>query len=172
MIVRTVTDFPYLKPGYGYIPETPETLFAVVGSGIVVTLYDSRVRLGGMTYYCFPCREPEKPSTSYYAAPAIISLIQEMLSLGACREDIEAQIFGGACNPEHELYQADIHEQNARIGMEILDKQNISVTSQEVGGKRGRKIGFNTGTGETAVIKINSIRSVDWYPQSFVNFLE
>jgi chemotaxis protein CheD len=50
------------------------------------------------------------------------------------------------------------------IARKILAKERINITSEDVGGEKGRKIVFNTHTNEMAVIKVDKLRTVDWYP--------
>ena len=165
MIIRKQTSLPFINPGYGFVPDEPTRLCAVIGSGVVVTLFDREKRVGGIGYFFRPYREPGKPSTAVYAAPAIISIIRILSDQGSKVANMEAQIFGGAFNLEHKNYEARLHDLNAQTSIELLEKQNIVITGKDIGGTRGRKIGFNTNTGETAIAKINRIRNSDWYPQ-------
>lgn len=117
-----------------------------------------------MTHYARPRREPGRPSTTHYAAPAIVWLVQCFLDAGSERQTLEAQIFGGASCTNAPGFSADIHNQNVQVGLEILDKQGVRVSSMDVGGERGRKIAFDTTSGESAVVRAAEIRAEDWYP--------
>jgi chemotaxis protein CheD len=46
----------------------------------------------------------------------------------------------------------------------ILERQGISVTSEDVGGTKGRKLIYNTETNEAVVLKVERLREEDWYP--------
>jgi len=130
----------------------------------VVTLFDADRRLGGMAHYTRPLRERNRPSTALYAAPAIVWLVRCFLGRGARPEQLEAQVFGGAANGDAPGYVADRHHQNVQVGLELLDKQGIHISTMDVGGHRGRKVVFDTGNGESAVVRVSRIRADDWYP--------
>ena len=53
------------------------------------------------------------------------------------------------------------------ISRKILAKQGIPVVSEDVGGRKGRKIVFNTQTNEIAVLKVGHLRKADWYPYEY-----
>jgi len=174
MIPRKTPTLPFISPGHVFMSSEPQRLWAVAGSSMVVTLFDRRRKIGGMTHYCRPYREPDKPSTAIYAAPAIISLVKMFLNNGSKKENLEAQLYGGSY---HFLYQnslrpnfqgrneiTKIHENNSKIGFELLETQDIPIVGMDVGGPRGRKVGFNTFTGETVIVKVDIIRGPDWYP--------
>lgn len=137
----------------------------VVGSGIALTLYDRRRQLGGMTHYCRAKREEGSRSTAMYAAPAIFALVKMLVDSGSRIEDLEAQLYGGASNPKGRHFERGLHERNIQIGFELLNKYRIKVVGVDVGGYRGRKVGFHSATGEVAIAKVNNIRNHDWYPQ-------
>jgi len=136
----------------------------VTGSSIAITVFDPRRQIGGMTHYARPRRESGRPSTAIYAAPAIVWLVRSFLRDGSEREQLEAQIFGGAVRTDAPRFVPGIHHQNAQVALELLDKQGVRVSSMDVGGERGRKIVFDTLTGESAVIRAADIRAEDWYP--------
>ncbi|MGK5094503.1 chemotaxis protein CheD [Deltaproteobacteria bacterium TL4] len=165
MILRRSPNIPFIYPGYSFLPSQPVQLWTILGADVAVTLFDRRLKKGGMTHYSQPYRERGKPSTAIYAAPAIVSLVKMFLDSGSQKKDLEAQIFGGASNPNHQAYHENLHENNVKIGFELLETQDIPVVSMEVGGNRGRKVGFHTYTGETVIVKCNHIREADWYPQ-------
>ncbi|MDJ0839135.1 MAG: chemotaxis protein CheD [Acidobacteriota bacterium] len=162
---RSEPSRTFIKPGFGLVPQQPGKLWTVVGSSIAVTLFDARRRVGGMTHYSRPIRQPEYPSTAFYAAPAIVWLVRQFLQSGSEARHLEAQVYGGASSEDAPYFVPDLHHHNARVGLEILEKSGIMVSSMDVGGYRGRKIVFNTLTGESAVIKVSHIRDHDWYPQ-------
>ena len=45
----------------------------------------------------------------------------------------------------------------------LLADYQIEVLTRDVKGQYGRKVVFNSGTGEILVTKINEIRKDDWY---------
>ncbi|MFZ5570557.1 MAG: chemotaxis protein CheD [Thermodesulfobacteriota bacterium] len=153
----------FVKPGYVYVPAEPTQLRSVAASGIVVTMYDRRRNLGGMGHYIRPVRE-RGLSTAVFAAPALAALTSMFLETGSEIPDLETHFYGGAVNRQAAGYAPGVSEENVRVGLEILAKMNIGITSRDVGGERARKIVFHTGTGEIMLAKVEAVRASDWYP--------
>lgn len=154
----------FVEPGFICLPPKELTLYAVAGSGIVVTLYDRLREIGGMSYFYRPVRPDKKDNKPIYALPSITGIISMFLDAGSVKENLEAQVFGGADNHNVAGYQPNIAAENIRAVFTILKLKNIQVSSFDVGSERGRKIAFNSRTGETMVAKVNKIRAKDWYP--------
>jgi chemotaxis protein CheD len=86
-----------------------------------------------------------------------------MIENGSQMSSLEAQIFGGSNHPDLPL-QHDVGQENILIAQKILKKKGIGLVSQDVGGLKGRKIVFDTGTNQIAVLKVDKLRKEDWYP--------
>ncbi|MGE4290998.1 MAG: chemotaxis protein CheD [Desulfovibrio sp.] len=162
---QVVANEYMLGAGCICLPAKSARVCTVVGSGAVVTVWDSRRRRGGMTHYARPYREPDKRSTAMYAAPAIVTLVRMLLEGGSSPADLEAHLFGGASNPDMAGHREGLAEDNVRVGLELLEKLQVRRVQRDVGGTRGRKVVFNTGTGEVILAKVERIRASDWYPQ-------
>lgn len=154
----------FVEPGFICLPPKELTLYAVTGSGIVVTLYDRLRKIGGMSYFYRPVRPDKSDNKPVYALPAITGILNMFLESGSVKENLEAQVFGGADNPKIGGYRPSIAAENIRAVFTILKQKEIVVSSFDVGSERGRKIAFNSFTGETVVAKVNKIRAKDWYP--------
>lgn len=83
-----------------------------------------------------------------YGNVAIVQLFQKMLDLGAKKEDIVCKIFGGAevLGEQHSVF--NVGQRNIEIAYKFVGDLGVSVVSSSTGGKQGRKIHYNTGTGE------------------------
>jgi chemotaxis protein CheD len=151
-----------LEPGFVVFPPTPTLISTVLGSCVAISLYDRKRKIGGMNSFQFPIIRERHRATTRYGNVAIITLIQMMIADGSRCKDMEAQIFGGAHN--RSLSSQNIGMENIRIARRILAKERISVTSEDVGGEKGRKIVYSTHTNEAAVFKVDKLRQSDWYP--------
>jgi chemotaxis protein CheD len=152
----------FLKPGYIFVPEEPHIISAVVGSSVAVSLFDRKKRAGGMNLFHFPLITERRNATALYGNVATLTLVTLMLGQGSRSDDLEAQIFGGAFS--RDASDKDIGRENISVARRVLAKKRISVISEDVGGEKGRKIIFNTFTHEIAVLKVDALRSADWYP--------
>ncbi len=160
---QAVTKKFFLEPGYVCVPYEPMHLASVIASGVVVTIFDLERKRGGMCVYTHPKRINEQ-STASFAAPSIASLVSMFGDIEQIRGNLEAHICGGAINSSSKYYIPGQSEDNIRVGCEILDKYKIDIVGKDVGGSKGRKIVFHSGTGEIFIAKVSKIRKTDWYP--------
>ena len=143
--------------------EDPAFLCAVCGNGVIVTLRDRVLCIGGMAHVVYAKIEPQDRPTNFYVDHALHSLFKVLSDLGSSSgRHFEAQIFGGG-------HQNGLGKKRAedcvRKIRKILRDRKISIISEDVGGTLGRKIIFNTHNGDTAAIKTSRIRRMDWLPE-------
>jgi chemotaxis protein CheD len=112
------------------------------------------------------CIFPETPfrqrATNYHADTALPLLIREFLNHTNYAYSLEAQIFGGGSLRE---VSRDTASKTVKAARKILRKFDIAVTSEDTGGAVGRKIMFNTFSGDAIVLKTKNIRLSDWAPE-------
>lgn len=157
-----VVENYFLKPGYIFLPETPHMISAVLGSGVSVSIYDKKHHRGGMGLFLYPFTAEKDKATALYGNVATLILVRMMLHSGSKKKHLQAQIFGGGfCR---EISKEDIGRRNIDTARRVLARNAIPVISEDVGGEKGRKLIFNTTTNTVAVLKVDSIRSADWYP--------
>lgn len=151
-----------ISPGYIYLPESQTKISAVLGSCVSITLFDKKIKIGGMNHFLYPEIEKGDSPRSIYGNVAIKTLIKMFLHAGSKRKNIEAQIFGGAFN--REISVMDVGKKNIDCAKKILIKERINITSEDTGGNRGRKVIFDTMTNEVVVIRVDKLRQTDWFP--------
>jgi len=151
----------FMQPGYILVPDRPVGISTVIGSGVSVCVFDRKKRIGGMNHFVFPYITTKGKTTALYGNVATTALLKMMLAKDSSINDLEAQLYGGAYLPEKN--NKDIGSENIEIARKILLKNRISITSQDVGGEKGRKVVFNTSTNEVAVLKVERLRDADWY---------
>ena len=152
----------FLEPGFVVTPSHPTVVSTVLGSGVSICLYDRKLKKGGINSFQFPIIREKGKTTTRYGNVAIWALIRMMLEDGSKPKHLEAQIIGGAHNPE--VSKLNIGNENIKIARKILMKEKITITSEDVGGIKGRKIVFLTHNNEIAVFKVDKLRKSDWYP--------
>ncbi len=58
----------------------------------------------------------------------------------------------------------DVGRDNVRTARNVLARERLQIVSEDVGGRKGRKIVFDTEKNEVVIIKVDKIRARDWYP--------
>lgn len=154
----------FVKPGFISIPDEDTLLYTVVGAGVVVTIYDMEKKIGGMSHFIRPKRQKKTDLTTHFALPALIGIIATLENKGSKSQNLEAHIFGGAENKDAKGYIKNLSKLNTEAAIKILEKKNIRISGIDIGSRMGRKIMFNTKTGETVIARVNKIRENDWYP--------
>ena len=151
-----------LLPGYIIFNAEPSLLSTVLGSNVAVSLWDPKKKQGGMANFLYPSIASGQPATSQYGNVAVRHLINMLLEEGAKQKDIKAQIFGGSTSEARECLR--VARENIMIAKKVLLKCRIEVVSEDVGGRMGRKIVYNSFKNEALVYKVSDLRSSDWYP--------
>ena len=152
----------FLRPGYIFLSRGPTLVYTVLGSCVSVCLWDRKNNFGGINHFLYPIITEPRKATANYGNVSIPALVRMMLSEGSEKSSLEAQIFGG-----RDLYyvkEPGIGSQNVIVARKVLNQQGIRVASEDVGGNKGRKLIYDSGTNEIVVLKIDRIRRDDWYP--------
>lgn len=151
----------FLKPGFIIVNREDTLVRSVVGNCVAVTLHDRSNHFGGMNHFVFPQKESAAGSTAEYGNASVYALVKMMLEMGADRDMIEAQIIGGASLQD--ISDGTLGEENVQMARKTLQRLQVPVVSEDVGGHRGRKIIYHTGTNETLVYKVDNLRDSDWF---------
>ena len=152
-----------VQAGHLAYSEDPAYLCAICGNGVVVTMRDRLLCIGGMAHVVYPRLEAENRPTNFHVDTALRSLIKVLSDLGSSSSShLEAQIFGGG--HQNGLGQKRAQECVRKV-RKILKEKKIDIISEDIGGSLGRKVIFNTNNGETAAIKTSRIRRMDWLPE-------
>jgi chemotaxis protein CheD len=104
--------------------------------------------MGGMNHYMLPNWSGNDLVSPKYGNVAIEKLIEKMLNMGSKKNNLNAKVFGGG-----ELLGSDkntlrIGQRNIRVAEMMLGEHKIPIIASSTGGNQGRKILFNTSTGE------------------------
>jgi chemotaxis protein CheD len=138
----------YLYPAAMVAKDTSGYVHTILGSCVSVCFYDKVRRTGGINHYMLPLWNGEGLPTPKYGNIAIEKLFEKMLSFGSKREHLVAKVFGGGEVIETVNQTFNIGKKNIAIAFDMLNELKIPVISQSTGGNLGRKIVFNTYTGE------------------------
>lgn len=140
-------QYHFLYASTLFADKKPTEIQTVLGSCVSVCLYDPILNIGGINHYMLPLWTGEGLATAKYGNIAIEKLLERMLELGSLKKSLIAKIFGGADQlGDHGIY--GIGRRNVVVAHETLSAFKIPVVASSVGGDTGRKIRFNTGTGQ------------------------
>ena len=140
-----MTEF-HLQPGDLLVSRSPCKISTILGSCVAVVIYDQRQKCGGMNHFVHPI-DSNQLQTNHFAPTALINLLRKVkYELKSDPQDLVIKIIGGAQGEV--LEQLEIGKKNVAVAREYLQKMGLAIASEEVGGHRGRKVLFDTGTGE------------------------
>ncbi|MCB0504934.1 MAG: chemotaxis protein CheD [Cyclobacteriaceae bacterium] len=135
----------YLYPSTLFAQKEGHMVTTVLGSCVAVCLYDETTGLGGINHYMLPFWNGNELASPKYGNIAIESLVKKLEKLGVQRNNMVAKVFGGANQLNHTI---GVGQRNIKVAQEMLEELNIKIVAKSVGGEKGRKINFNTSTGE------------------------
>lgn len=138
----------FLYPSTIFASREPHIVNTILGSCIGVCFYDTVLKYGGINHYMLPFWNGQGLASPKFGNIAIHKLFEKMQSLGSSKRNLVAKIFGGGNIIEASTAQFMIGERNIALAKDMLKDLKIQIVSQSVGGNLGRKIQFNTATGE------------------------
>lgn len=139
----------FLRPGQFYASRRPVMTETLVGSCVTVCLYNAREGFGAMNHFLRDRpRDASDPEVGTYGTSATRQIVNAMLKIDSEPRHYQASIFGGAAVLKTPNADGSIGQGNVAAALEVLKAAGIRVVRQEVGGTRGRRVRFNTQTGE------------------------
>ena len=146
-----------LLPGEYYVTSEDMVLTTVLGSCVSACLRDSVSGVGGMNHFMLPdAADPlvvDTAAAMRYGAHAMQVLLGEVVRAGACRERLEAKVFGGGAVLAS-MALLNIGERNADFVLRYLQAEHIRIAAQDLRGKLPRRINFFPQTGRVTVRKL------------------
>ena len=154
-----------LQPGELYLARGPAILRTILGSCVGVTFWSARLGAGALCHGVLPRCPKDWPPGAHvseghrYVDFSIRYLAQQFDALGAGRQELEVKLFGGADVlpvAGMRLDRPTVGAQNCRAAAEVLAEEGLKVSASDVGGVRGRRIHFHTGTGQVLVHRLSA----------------
>jgi chemotaxis receptor (MCP) glutamine deamidase CheD len=137
----------HIQSGEIYTANRPVVVMTLLGSCVAACLYDPERGVGGMNHFMLPSGSAREGwSAVCFGTNAMELLINELLGLGARREQLRAHAFGGASVLGPEL-QAHVGDENARFIRGFLEREGIPLESARLGGDRPLHVSFEPHTG-------------------------
>lgn len=155
----------YLNMGEIVLADKPATITTVLGSCVAVTLFDRTSGLGAMCHGVMPACESAAKCTSacekrgHYVECSVVAMARWFRSRCGVRAGVEARVFGGAeifLSAERLWGILSVGPRNIEAAKRALSNYAFSVSSMIVGGRAGRRIYFDTRSGEVTVQQLNA----------------
>lgn len=148
----------YLKPGELLVTHDPTQVTTVLGSCVAVTMFSPRLRFAAICHAMLPEPKDDRlratkdhPERFKYLSEAIPFMAERFRMLGIVSHEVEVKVFGGGNVlglEESDQRRKLVGNVNIDIAQAILKAESLSIKAGNVGGEVGRKILFNTQTGE------------------------
>lgn len=149
----------YLKPGGMYLATEPTVVSTVLGSCVSVTMFHPQRRIGAICHGLLPvCREngicnciTECENGLKNMKCSLRIMFEQFKELGIAPRELEVKVFGGAemiSATQDDTTRQSVGSKNTAITLRLLEEARVTVKSSDLGGSNGRKIYFNSYTGE------------------------
>ena len=153
-----------LQPGELCLVRRPAILRTILGSCIGVTFWSARLGAGALCHGVLPKCPTILPigfslSDGYrFVDFSIRYLAQQFDALGVHRHELEVKVFGGAdvLPVAGQRHKPTVGALNCKIALEVLEEKGFTVSASDIGGVRGRRIHFHTGTGEVLLQRLSA----------------
>ena len=145
-----------ILPGDHYVSYAPdEVLSTVLGSCISACIYDPKTKRGGMNHFMLPKSDSGtwggNSAGMRFGNFAMEVLINEILTLGRKRTDLELKIFGGG------QIMGDIMGvgyKNIAFINDYIRSENLHVTQKSLGERFARRLFYFPATGSVIEKKV------------------
>ncbi|WP_069649584.1 chemotaxis protein CheD [Caloranaerobacter ferrireducens] len=126
-----------------------------LGSCVGIVLYDRKNKIGGLAHIMLPSSLDIKNNSNKakFADTAIEILIEEMIKIGANKNDLVAKLAGGSqmfkFSTQNEILR--IGDRNVIASKKKLKEYGIRIVAEDTGGNYGRTIELNCEDGSLMV---------------------
>jgi len=140
----------YLMPGEIYVSRVPAMVSTVLGSCVSVILYSPGLAMGAICHAMLPSGGDENGLR--YVDTAVTAMYEKLGKICKRSLDFEVKLFGGAnlLNPGTGCSTGPmtVGQQNVEAALQAIKALGLTLVASHTGGDRGRKIYFNSMTGE------------------------
>ena len=151
------TEIEMVLPGkHLVVDEESKAISTLLGSCVAACIRDRRSGIGGLNHFLLPGDDSQ--ACARYGTYAMEVLINDILSRGARRQDLEAKVFGGAA-VIISSFGFNIGRRNGEFVLGYLANEGIEVKARDLGGVRGRRLVYRPLTGEARVQYLSDAQS-------------
>lgn len=148
----------HLKIGEGIVTSKDILISTVLGSCVSVTLYHPQTHLAGIFHAMLPNSKESKRVDGVFEPckfvdTAVELIYNEFRKRGVPNSEIVAKLFGGAFSMNQGAKDqlrgiVDVGGKNVAQAKAAVDALGLTISKEHVHGERGRKLVFDTSTGE------------------------
>jgi chemotaxis protein CheD len=151
-----------LLPGDYYVTRHNEAIFTVLGSCVSACVRERKLGVGGMNHFMLPLdrsggtsawAENLVSSSTRYGNVAMERLINDIMTLGGQRANLEFKVIGGGKVLDMAL---DVGGRNAEFVREYLKTEGFLITAEDLGDSFARKVYYSPATGKVRVKRLTS----------------
>lgn len=155
----------FLQTGDCFFGVQPTLVTTVLGSCLGVTFHVPQMGIGTICHAFLPDSSDSKrskpdPQICRYVDTALQNMLETMDKMGVPRRDLVIKMFGGASGiavQGMESSSYNIGRRNVEMARKLLRFARLDIQVEDVGGSKGRKLMFNTQTGEVWVKKLRKM---------------
>jgi len=156
----------FLQTGDCFIGVQPTLVTTVLGSCLAVVIHAPKAGIGTICHAFLPDsseakrdKKPE-PQICRFVDTALQNMLETVDKIGIPRRELVVKMFGGSSGiavrgMEYSSY--DIGRRNVEMAMKLLKFARLDIMVKDVGGKQGRKLMFNTLTGEVWLKRLHQV---------------
>ena len=155
-------DAAKISPGEYFSTPHDMVLVTVLGSCVAACIHDKVNRIGGINHFMLPDDNDNHHNPlgapARYGGYAMEILINDLLKLGARRENLEAKVFGGG-RVLSGFTTETVGERNAAFVLDYLCTEKIYVAAQDLLDIYPRKVYYFPHTGKVLVKKLLALHN-------------
>lgn len=156
----------FLQTGDCFFGVQPTLVTTVLGSCLAVTMHVPSWGIGTICHAFLPDSSEDRvrggsdPQICRYVDTALQNMLESLDKIGIPRRELVVKMFGGSTGiavrgMEYSSY--DIGRRNIEMARKLLRFARIEVQVSDVGGPKGRKLLFNTQSGEVWVKRLRNV---------------
>jgi chemotaxis protein CheD len=163
----------YLRPGDWFVGKKLGLVRTILGSCVAVTMFHWPTRHAAICHAVMPvCVEKRHcggfcENSSKYAGCIVHNMVEAFAQQGLHSRDIEVKLFGGADGLTNgNLNSSGVGRRNIEEAMKAIQNARLTLKLSDVGGFQGRKLFFDTNTGEVLLKRLSraQLDSGEWGP--------
>lgn len=147
----------FVNLGEVYFGQGDLQVETLLGSCVAITFWHPVRHLGGLCHFLLPVRrlhrersEDEEPD-GRYGDEALVRLLNEVRKHDTQVADYRVKVFGGGNVLGLPASKVRIGQANADCALEMLQRQNIPITAQDIAGDGYRYLRFDLNNGDVWV---------------------